>query len=230
MSIQRPDSVTSAEAKGHSATAVIEADPNESPLDGSVSPLKGDQKGRLGGLDRATLVDLYHQMLLIRRFEEKSAEAYSMGKIGGFCHLYIGQEAVAVGAISAIRRDDYVLTSYREHAHARELLPAADVADADSGALRGDRDHRAIRRAGERRGRRTFRAGRRGAARNFARADHGDRDVASGAAQGRDADPRSARGRAQEIRASQGAQTAAILQTLGFDRRIGKFQIGSERA
>jgi pyruvate dehydrogenase E1 component alpha subunit len=57
-------------------------------------------------------------MLLIRRFEEKSAEAYSTGKIGGFCHLYIGQEAVAVGAISAIRTEDYVLTSYREHAHA----------------------------------------------------------------------------------------------------------------
>src|ERR1700730_18872893 len=57
-------------------------------------------------------------MLLVRRFEEKSAESYSMGKIGGFCHLYIGQEAVAIGAISAIRTDDYVLTSYREHAHA----------------------------------------------------------------------------------------------------------------
>ena len=79
---------------------------------------KAAQKDRLGGLDRETLLDLYHKMLLIRRFEEKSAEAYSMGKIGGFCHLYIGQEAVAVGAISAIRKDDYVLTSYREHAHA----------------------------------------------------------------------------------------------------------------
>jgi pyruvate dehydrogenase E1 component alpha subunit len=79
---------------------------------------KQQQKSRLSGLDRDTLVNIYHQMLLIRRFEEKSAEAYSMGKIGGFCHLYIGQEAVAVGALSAIRKDDYVLTSYREHAHA----------------------------------------------------------------------------------------------------------------
>ena len=79
---------------------------------------KTAQKDRISGLDRHTLLGLYHQMLLIRRFEEKSAEAYSMGKIGGFCHLYIGQEAVAVGAISAIRKDDYVLTSYREHAHA----------------------------------------------------------------------------------------------------------------
>ena len=54
-------------------------------------------------------------MLLIRRFEEKSAEVYVAGKIGGFCHLYIGQEAVGVGTISAIRKDDYVLASYREH-------------------------------------------------------------------------------------------------------------------
>src|SRR6266496_5880325 len=79
---------------------------------------KEEQKSRLSGYDRETLLSLYHQMLLIRRFEEKSAEAYSLGKIGGFCHLYIGQEAVAIGAISAIRKDDYVLTSYREHAHA----------------------------------------------------------------------------------------------------------------
>lgn len=79
---------------------------------------KSEQKARLEGFDRETLIELYHQMLLIRRFEEKAAESYSKGKIGGFCHLYIGQEAVAVGAISAIRRDDYVLASYREHAHA----------------------------------------------------------------------------------------------------------------
>lgn len=68
--------------------------------------------------DRDTLVKIFHQMLLIRRFEEKCAESYSLGKIGGFCHLYIGQEAVGVGAISALRPDDYVLTSYREHGQA----------------------------------------------------------------------------------------------------------------
>ncbi|MGI8734374.1 MAG: pyruvate dehydrogenase (acetyl-transferring) E1 component subunit alpha [Pyrinomonadaceae bacterium] len=70
-------------------------------------------------------------MLLIRRFEEKSAEAYSMGKIGGFCHLYIGQEAVGVGAISAIRREDYVLTSYRDHgqAIAKGMSPDAVMAE-----------------------------------------------------------------------------------------------------
>ncbi len=61
---------------------------------------------------------LLRQMLQIRRFEEKAGEAYAQGKIGGFCHLYIGQEAVAVGALAALREDDYVFTSYREHAHA----------------------------------------------------------------------------------------------------------------
>ena len=76
---------------------------------------KERQKDRLSGIDKDQLVELYRQMLLIRRFEEKSAEVYVAGKIGGFCHLYIGQEAVGVGTISAIRKDDYVLASYREH-------------------------------------------------------------------------------------------------------------------
>jgi pyruvate dehydrogenase E1 component alpha subunit len=58
------------------------------------------------------------QMMLIRHFEEKAGEAYSLGKIGGFCHLYIGQEAVAVGSIAALRADDYITTSYRDHGHA----------------------------------------------------------------------------------------------------------------
>jgi len=58
------------------------------------------------------------QMLLIRRFEEKAGEAYSLGKIGGFCHLYIGQEAVAVGSIAPLREDDYLTSAYREHGQA----------------------------------------------------------------------------------------------------------------
>lgn len=58
------------------------------------------------------------QMRLIRRFEEKAGEAYSLGKIGGFCHLYIGQEAVGVGSIAALRPDDYITTSYRDHGQA----------------------------------------------------------------------------------------------------------------
>ena len=58
------------------------------------------------------------QMLLIRHFEEKAGEAYSLGKIGGFCHLYIGQEALAVGTLAALRPDDYVVSAYREHGQA----------------------------------------------------------------------------------------------------------------
>lgn len=81
--------------------------------------------------DREKLVKIFHQMLLIRRFEEKCAESYSLGKIGGFCHLYIGQEAVGVGAISALRDDDYVLTSYREHGQAitKGISPEAVMAE-----------------------------------------------------------------------------------------------------
>src|SRR6185312_2268139 len=110
---------TGSEGSSQSAAALIEAKhTNEPPSAEAVQARKTEQKASIKGLDRETLVDLYYQMLLVRRFEEKSAESYSMGKIGGFCHLYIGQEAVAIGAISAIRKDDYVLTSYREHAHA----------------------------------------------------------------------------------------------------------------
>ena len=81
--------------------------------------------------DRETLLAMFRQMLLIRRFEEKCAETYSLGKIGGFCHLYIGQEAVGVGAISALRTDDYVVTSYREHgqAIAKGISPDAVMAE-----------------------------------------------------------------------------------------------------
>jgi pyruvate dehydrogenase E1 component alpha subunit len=68
-------------------------------------------------MDRADLLSLYRQMLLIRRFEEKSAEMYALAKIAGFLHLYIGEEAVAVGAIAALRPDDYVISAYRDHGH-----------------------------------------------------------------------------------------------------------------
>jgi pyruvate dehydrogenase E1 component alpha subunit len=61
---------------------------------------------------------LLHEMLRIRRFEEKCAEMYSAGKIRGFLHLYIGEEAVAVGALQALSRDDSVVSTYREHGHA----------------------------------------------------------------------------------------------------------------
>ncbi|MGH8519565.1 MAG: thiamine pyrophosphate-dependent enzyme, partial [Panacagrimonas sp.] len=70
------------------------------------------------GLDTALARRLLADMLLIRRFEEKAAEAYAVGKIGGFCHLYIGQEAVTVGLQSALDGDrDSVITGYRDHGH-----------------------------------------------------------------------------------------------------------------
>src|SRR6267378_1802203 len=69
------------------------------------------------GVDAEAAKRLLSDMLLIRRFEEKAAEAYALGKIGGFLHLYIGEEAVAVGATSMLRPDDYAISAYREHGH-----------------------------------------------------------------------------------------------------------------
>jgi pyruvate dehydrogenase E1 component alpha subunit len=77
-------------------------------------------------LDRLT--GFYRQMFLIRRCEEESARAYAQGKIGGFLHLYIGQEAVAVGACAAISPDDYVVGTYRDHGLAMAKgMPAKTV-------------------------------------------------------------------------------------------------------
>src|SRR5512145_2008472 len=69
-------------------------------------------------LDAGLAKRLLRDMVLIRRFEEKAAEAYALGKIGGFLHLYIGEEAVAVGASSVLRPDDYAIAAYRDHGHA----------------------------------------------------------------------------------------------------------------
>src|SRR5436309_1555454 len=69
------------------------------------------------GVDAEGAKRLLSDMLLIRRFEEKAAEAYTLGQIGGFLHLYTGEEAVAVGATSVLRPDDYAISAYREHGH-----------------------------------------------------------------------------------------------------------------
>jgi pyruvate dehydrogenase E1 component alpha subunit len=76
------------------------------------------RSGRPPQADAAQLKTYYHQMLAIRRMEEALAKAYALRKFGGFLHLYIGQEAVAVGALATLRADDYVIATYREHAHA----------------------------------------------------------------------------------------------------------------
>jgi pyruvate dehydrogenase E1 component subunit alpha len=74
-------------------------------------------KPRDASADKDLLLKAYRDMLLIRRFEEKAGQLYGMGLIGGFCHLYIGQEAVVVGMTLAIGEGDQVITSYRDHGH-----------------------------------------------------------------------------------------------------------------
>src|ERR1700683_5221504 len=80
------------------------------------------QKGRRGkgadpNQDRGALLRAYRAMLLIRRFEERAGQLYGMGLIGGFCHLYIGQEAVVSGVQSIKQPNDQVITGYRDHGH-----------------------------------------------------------------------------------------------------------------
>ena len=92
-------------------------------------PASSPAKGAL--TDKANLLKLYREMLLIRRFEEKTAEMYQAAKIGGFCHLNIGEEATIVGTISALRPQDYVYSTYREHGHAiaKGIDPKAVMAE-----------------------------------------------------------------------------------------------------
>ena len=82
-------------------------------------------------MDSAQRIDLLREMMLIRRFEEKAAEMYARGRIAGFLHLYIGQEAIATGVIAAINDDDHIVTHYREHGHAlaRGLEPGRIMAE-----------------------------------------------------------------------------------------------------
>jgi pyruvate dehydrogenase E1 component alpha subunit len=76
-------------------------------------------------------VEMLSLMLLIRRFEERASQQYQAQKIGGFCHLYIGQEAVVAGAVAATRPDDYLITAYRDHAHALARGTTADACMAE---------------------------------------------------------------------------------------------------
>ena len=78
-----------------------------------------------------SLKKLYHDMLLIRRFEERAGQLYGMGLIGGFCHLYIGQEAVVVGLMGAAKQGDQQITAYRDHGHmlAQQVDPKAVMAE-----------------------------------------------------------------------------------------------------
>jgi pyruvate dehydrogenase E1 component alpha subunit len=93
-------------------------------------------------VDNELKLELYRQMRLVRRFEEKTNQMYQKGKIGGFCHLYIGEEAVGIGAISALRETDYVVTGYRDHGQAiakgvDPKLVMAELFGKDAGISRG---------------------------------------------------------------------------------------------
>ena len=104
----------------------------EHPRSAKASPSSPESNDGAPSEDQSKLrKDLLKSMLLQRRFEERCAEAYALGKIGGFCHLYIGQEAISAGTMSLLRPDDYVVTSYRDHgqALARGVSPRAVMAE-----------------------------------------------------------------------------------------------------
>ncbi|MEX2217164.1 MAG: pyruvate dehydrogenase (acetyl-transferring) E1 component subunit alpha [Phycisphaerales bacterium] len=82
------------------------------------APAGPRKRGISASLPDATLIEWLRQMLLIREFENRTAQAYQQAKIGGFCHLYTGQEATAIGTIASVRPDDPVITAYRDHGHA----------------------------------------------------------------------------------------------------------------
>ncbi len=103
---------------------------------------KGESGGALEGFSKEELHRFLKEMLLYRRFEEKAEEAYAIGKIGGFCHLHIGQEAAALGFIGPLREDDWVITAYRDHtqALAKGVEPGpvmAELYGRDGGSSRG---------------------------------------------------------------------------------------------
>ena len=111
-------------AVGDTQQTSISGDSDAEPAvadSGLRSDLNGAPKAgasRTEEMRRGDLLELYRKMLLIRRFEEACGQQYSLGRIRGFLHLYIGQEATGVGAMSGIAAEDYVVTHYRDHGHA----------------------------------------------------------------------------------------------------------------
>ena len=98
-------------------TAAARKRPRKGP---AKAPTKVKSNGRAAAVhsyDRDELLARHRDMLLIRRFEEKAGQMYGMGLIGGFCHLYIGQEAVVVGMQATLDAQDTVITTYRDHGH-----------------------------------------------------------------------------------------------------------------
>ncbi len=89
-----------------------------SPRAARATPNHATQNGRVSAPKKQELLGLYRQMLLIRRFEEKTAEMYQRAKIGGYCHLNLGEEATCVGLSAGMQPNDYLFTNYREHGYA----------------------------------------------------------------------------------------------------------------
>ncbi len=126
----QPDAPRGSVAEANGAVAVDEAPAaaaaSDAATDAAVAgappaaatPAAGGDAAAADGEDADLNRSLLRSMLLQRRFEERCAEAYAIGKIGGFCHLYIGQEAVSTGVMSLLRPDDYVITTYRDHGQA----------------------------------------------------------------------------------------------------------------
>ncbi|HKA49226.1 MAG TPA: dihydrolipoyl dehydrogenase [Candidatus Dormibacteraeota bacterium] len=131
--VQRPAAALSANPpiKERAVARSVEEKPKS--VDHGAPPAAHVDAGRveMKRQDRDELLRLYRQMLLIRRFEERAQVEYTKAKIGGYCHLNLGEEATVVGGIAALRPGDYIYTSYREHGHAiaRGVDPRAVMAE-----------------------------------------------------------------------------------------------------
>ena len=93
------------------------AKPKATGKTGSAAP-RNNADSHFNGEKPEVLLDYYRQMLLIRRFEERAAQAYTQARIGGYCHLNLGEEATIVGLMEALQERDYLFTNYREHGYA----------------------------------------------------------------------------------------------------------------
>ena len=114
-------------AKNHEVTDFVEVEQAKAEF----IARRASQLESIKKTDKKLLREMLYQMVLGRRFEEKCAEVYRMGKIGGFCHLYIGQEAIGVGSMMALKPSDMVITSYRDHVQAiiKGITPEAVMAE-----------------------------------------------------------------------------------------------------
>ena len=120
--------------KGSSAPAAKNGGTEKDVVELAKAEYQKRRKSQLESIkktDKKLLRRMLYEMVLGRHFEEKSAEVYRMGKIGGFCHLYIGQEAIAVGSMTALNPDDMVIASYRDHVQAmvKGITPEAVMAE-----------------------------------------------------------------------------------------------------